>query len=44
MMLLVVFLLPLGVGDEGIWRSSIWDVAARLGTLDSKISSLSDVT
>ena len=43
-MLLAVFLLPLGVGDERTLRSSMWEVAARLGTLNSKIPSLSDVT
>ena len=42
-MLLVVFLLLLWVGDEGTLRSSIWEVAGRLGTLNPKIPSLSDV-
>ena len=32
--LLAVFLVPLGVGEVGTQRSSTWEVAARLGTLN----------
>ena len=39
----VVFLLMQGVGDDGTLRLLIWEDAARLGTLNSKIPSLSEV-
>ena len=41
--LLLVFLMLLGVGEVGILRGSTWNVAARFGTLNSKIPSLSEV-
>ena len=34
---------PQGVGNKGTIRSSIWEVVARFGTLNSKIPSLSNV-
>ena len=40
---LVVFLLPLRVMNDGTLSLSIWGVAARLGTLNSKIPSLFNV-
>ena len=42
---IVVFLKPPGPGEEGTLRSSIWEwnCATRLGNLNSKITSLSEV-
>ena len=43
LMCLAVFLKPPQVGEVRILRVAIWDCAAKLGTLNSKIPSLSDV-
>ena len=44
MMHLAVFLKPPGVGEVGTVRVSIWEWAIRLGTLNSQIPSLSDMS
>ena len=41
---LVVFLKPPGLGKLGMIMELIWDGAARLGTLNSRIPKCSDVT
>ena len=41
---LVVFLMPLQLGEVGTSRLSTWEVAAKLGTLNTMIPSLSKVT
>ena len=43
MMHFAVFLMPHGVKDDGTLSSSVWEDMARLGTLNSKIPSLSEV-
>ena len=40
---LVVFLMPVGFREVGMFKLSIWEVAARLGTLNVTIPSLSNV-
>ena len=35
--------MPLGVGEVGMLRSSTWEVAAKLGTLNAMIPSLFEV-
>ena len=40
---LAVFLKPPGVGEVGTLRVSMWECTTKLGTLNSKIPSLSNV-